>query len=117
MLIRYKKSMEKIAMGLLSFMPDVKQVKKLQQLIQEYNNNPDWHLFLWKDEDDILGAVGVAIEGDSAIVQHISVDPSHRGNGIGRQIVCEVRNMYAPMHHVTATDETKNFLEKCGTEA
>ncbi|MFB1098882.1 MULTISPECIES: GNAT family N-acetyltransferase [Bacillaceae] len=117
MLIRYKKSMEKIAMGLLSFMPDVKEVKKLQQTIQEYNNNPNWHLFLWKDEDDILGALGVVIDEDKAIVQHISVDPSHRGNGIGKQMVCELRNMYSPMHQVTATDETKNFLEKCETEA
>lgn len=117
MLIRYKKSMEKIAMGLLSFMPDVKEVKKLQQTIKEYNNNPNWHLFLWKDEDDILGALGVVIEEDKAIVQHISVDPSHRGNGIGKQMVCELRNMYSPMHQVTATDETKNFLEKCETEA
>ncbi|MFS0560229.1 GNAT family N-acetyltransferase [Terribacillus sp. 179-K 1B1 HS] len=117
MLIRYKKSMEKIAMGLLSFMPNVKEVKKLQGTIQEYNDNPNWHLFLWKDEDDILGAIGVAIDGDDAIVQHISVDPSHRGNGIGKQMVCELRNMYAPMHQVMATDETKNFLEKCETEA
>ena len=36
MLIRYKKNLEKIAMGLLSFMPDEKKdVKKLQQTIED----------------------------------------------------------------------------------
>ena len=44
MLIRYKKNLEKIAMGLLSFMPDAKDVKELQQHIKEYETNPDWHL-------------------------------------------------------------------------
>jgi len=39
MLIRYKKSLEKIAMGLLSFMPEQKDVKKLQQIIHEYEKN------------------------------------------------------------------------------
>lgn len=54
MLIRYKKSFEKIAMGLLSFMPEVTDVRNLQDVIRQYDADPDWHLFLWKEED-ILG--------------------------------------------------------------
>ena len=34
MLLRYKKTYEKIAMGLLSYMPGDKNVKKLQETIQ-----------------------------------------------------------------------------------
>ena len=36
MLIRFKKSYEKIAMGLLSFMPTEKDVKTLQLTMKEY---------------------------------------------------------------------------------
>ena len=79
MLIRYKKNLEKIAMGLLSFMPEEKKdVKKLLQTIKEYEANPNWHLYLWKEDDDVLGAIGVRLEDKNAYIQHISVNPSHR---------------------------------------
>src|SRR5690625_4848336 len=94
MLIRYKKNFEKIAMGLLSFMPEGKEVKKLQETIKKYEEDSDWHLYLWK-EDDILGAIGIKIENDiNAVIQHISVTPSHRNMGIGKKMVNEIIEMY-----------------------
>ncbi len=48
MLIRYKKTFEKIAMGLLSFMPSEKDLKKLQRTMKQYETEEDWQLFLWK---------------------------------------------------------------------
>ena len=59
MLIRYKKTFEKIAMGLLSFMPAEKEIKQLQQTIKQYEVEDNWQLFLWKYEEDIIGAIGV----------------------------------------------------------
>ncbi|MBP1080503.1 hypothetical protein JOC74_000991 [Bacillus capparidis] len=59
MLIRYKKSFSKIAMGLLSFMPNEKDIKQLQQTIRNYEENPDHQLFLWKEGEDIVGAIGI----------------------------------------------------------
>src|SRR5688500_10494596 len=94
MLIRYKKDVEKIAMGLLSFMPELKDIKILQQTIKEYDETPNWHLYLWRDED-VLGAIGVRIENDiHAIIQHVSVNPSHRNLGIGRKMVEEIKEHY-----------------------
>ncbi|APC48390.1 GNAT family N-acetyltransferase [Virgibacillus halodenitrificans] len=115
MLIRYKKNLEKIAMGLLSFMPEEKKdVKKLQQTIKEYETNPDWHLFLWKEDDDILGAVGLKIEDEiNAVIQHVSVNPSHRNNGIGKKMVIEVSNLYQEKYAVCASDEVQQFYTKC----
>ena len=76
MLIRYKKNQEKIAMGLLSFMPDDNDVKSLQETIKKYETDDDWHLYLWKYDDDIVGVIGVRIEnGIKAVIQHISVNP------------------------------------------
>ncbi|MDC3415422.1 GNAT family N-acetyltransferase [Aquibacillus salsiterrae] len=112
MLIRYKKTFEKIAMGLLSFMPDEKDVKKLQQTIKEYEVNPDWQLFLWKEED-ILGAIGVRIDNEhSAIVQHITVNPSHRNLGIGKKMVNAVKDVYKDQYLVLSNEDTKAFFEK-----
>ncbi|GGJ94236.1 protein RibT [Lentibacillus kapialis] len=112
MLIRYKKNYEKIAMGLLSFMPHGKDVKKLQHTIKEYETNPDWHLFLWKDED-VLGVIGVRIENNiDAIVQHISVNPSHRNSGIGKKMVKEVQNIFGDKYAVCADESTQQFLNK-----
>jgi len=113
MLIRYKKNSEKIAMGLLSFMPQEKDVKKLQQTIKEYETNPDWHLFLWK-EDDVLGAIGVRIEDElNAVIQHISVNPSHRNSGIGKKMMNEIHTMYKDKYAVCADERIQNFYNKC----
>ncbi|MEN1969112.1 GNAT family N-acetyltransferase [Lentibacillus sp. N15] len=117
MLIRYKKNLEKIAMGLLSFMPHEKDVKKLQQTIKEYDTNPDWHLFLWKKEDDVLGAIGIRIENDlNAVVQHISVNPSHRNSGIGKKMINEINMMYQDKYAVCADERIQNFYNKCNSD-
>ena len=57
MLIKYKKSYEKFAMGLLSFMPDERDIKKLQQTMKSYETDDHMQLFLWKDEE-IIGLIG-----------------------------------------------------------
>ncbi|MCT2537436.1 GNAT family N-acetyltransferase [Aquibacillus koreensis] len=113
MLIRYKKTFEKIAMGLLSFMPEEREVKKLQQTIKDYETNDNWHLHLWKEED-ILGAIGVRVtEDDKILVQHISVNPSHRNMGIGKKMVQEIKVLYSDHYDIIASELTQNFLAKC----
>ena len=62
MLVRYKKTCEKIAMGLLSFMPEEKALKKLQVSMQLYETNPNWHLFMWKKEEDFVVEKNQAID-------------------------------------------------------
>lgn len=116
MLIRYKKNFEKIAMGLLSFMPEGKEVKKLQETIKKYEQDPDWHLYLWK-EDDILGAIGVKIENEiNAVIQHISVTPSHRNMGIGKKMVNEIKSMYKNKYAVCPDERTLEFYNRCDEE-
>ncbi|HEX7065542.1 MAG TPA: GNAT family N-acetyltransferase, partial [Bacillales bacterium] len=88
MLIRYKQSHEKIAMGLLSFVPGEENLKQLQQTMSEYEANDEWQLFLWKEEEDITGIVGIRVLGDdTAELQHVSVSPSHRGQGLGKTMI------------------------------
>ncbi|MEA3322579.1 MAG: GNAT family N-acetyltransferase [Bacillota bacterium] len=111
MLIRYKKSFEKIAMGLMSFMPTEKELKKLQQSMRDYEEKENWQLFLWK-EDDIIGLIGIELEEDSFTIQHISVIPSHRGQGFGKKMVVALTQTY-PNKVVKTTQYTTAFIEKC----
>lgn len=117
MLIRYRKNLEKIAMGLLSFMPNEKEVKKLQATIKQYETESNWQLFLWKEDEDIVGIVGVVIEEEDdpnseIIIQHITVNPSFRYQGIGGMMVQQVKELYKDKV-MRATDATNDFLNRC----
>ena len=59
MLLRYKKTYEKIAMGLLSYMPSEKNVKKLQETIHTYETDANWQLYLLKKDEDFIGIIGI----------------------------------------------------------
>lgn len=112
MLIRYKKDFEKIAMGLLSFIPDLKDVKMLQKTIKEYEANPNCHLFLWRD-DDVLGAIGVKTAGDHAIIEHISVNPSFRNIGIGKKMIEAVTKLYEEKFTISPNELVQEFYANC----
>lgn len=112
MLVRYKKSSEKIAMGLLSFMPQEKDIKKLLETIHSYELNPNWHLFMWKKEEDFVGIIGVEAIDNTCLIQHISVNPSHRGEGLGKEMVQNLSH-FLSFTDVIGTEATKAFLNKC----
>lgn len=113
MLIRYKKSFEKIAMGLLSFMPAEKDLKQLQQTIKQYETAEEWQLFLWKQEEDIIGAIGVVLNGEDIVeIQHITVNPSHRQQGIGKRMLNALKDLYKTKS-VVPNDDTEAFFKKC----
>ncbi|MDC0701317.1 GNAT family N-acetyltransferase [Priestia aryabhattai] len=113
MLIRYKRNYEKIAMGLLSFVPTEKDLKKLQQTMKEYEQNEHWQLYLWKQEEDIIGIVGISILDKSLIeVQHVSVNPSHRQQGIGKKMIKALKEMYTTAQ-IKPSEIIAPFYEKC----
>ena len=112
MLIRYKKAMEKIAMGLLSFMPEHKEIKKLMDTMQIYDKHDDWQLYLWKKDDEYVGAIGVKVEDNTAIIQHITVIPSYRGEGVGKEMVSELCDL-VDVEHVRGINEVQPFVQKC----
>lgn len=114
MLIRYKRSFEKIAMGLMSFMPQEKDLKKLQESIKQYEENNDWQLYLWKEEEDIVGIIGVSLEDSTtAILQHVSVNPSHRNQGLGKTMLTELNKLIGEKFEIIPNKHTRAFYEKC----
>lgn len=115
MLIRYKKVLEKIAMGLLSFMPNEKDIKKLQATIKQYETLENWQLYLWKEEDDMIGLIGIVIEADERVlIQHLTVNPSFRNQGIGRKMFQQIKDIYCNKE-IVANDVTASYIVKCDT--
>ena len=112
MLIRYKKSLEKIAMGLLSFMPQEKDVKRLMETIQTYEQVDNWNLFLWKKDEEYIGIIGILDEDHVATIQHITVIPSYRGEGIAIKMLKELQKT-GQYKEIKANQETVPFIEKC----
>ncbi len=112
MLVRYKKTYEKIAMGLLSYMPGEKNVKALQETIHHYETTDNWLLYLWKKGDDFIGLLGLEMEEDAYTLHHVSVNPSFRGEGIGKEMVMRLREQF-PEKTCKSTEQTAAFLERC----
>lgn len=112
MFIKYKKSYEKVAMGLLSFMPAERELENLQKTMQKYEEDPAWQLYLWKQEDDMVGLIGIEVAEYTFTVRHAIVNPSYRSEGIGHAMVRKVQELQEP-RAMQASPETKDFLDKC----
>lgn len=112
MLVKYKKTLEKIAMGLLSYMPQDKDVKKLKETVQQYEKDEQWQLYLWRNEDEYVGAIGVILKDDAAHVQHITVLPSYRGEGVARQMLEELKAQMQ-VDDILPCQQTEAFVQKC----
>ena len=112
MLVRYKKSCEKIAMGLLSLMPEEKNLKTLKQTMARYAEDPEWQLYLLKVEESYVGLIGVEVSENHFTVHHISVLPSFRGEGLGHVLVAKILPLMQGRKMCT-TEATRTFLDKC----
>ncbi|WP_018922160.1 GNAT family N-acetyltransferase [Salsuginibacillus kocurii] len=112
MLAKYKPSHRKIAMGLLSYMPEEKDVKVLLETIRRYEEDESWRLYLWKQDDDIVAVAGLFFKDEQhAELQHLCVNPSYREEGIGGQLINTLLERLDVK--ITGTDNTQTFLEQC----
>lgn len=116
MLIRYKKSFKKIAMGLLSYMPHEKELKTLQETIDCYEGDEHRQLFLWKSGDDLVAVAGIYVEEEQATLMHIAVNPSFRNEGIGTEMVLALEKLYKDCSF-GPNESTKRFYENAKRKA
>jgi len=76
MLLKYRSDYQKIAMGLLSLLPNFKDWDRLQRERAGYQGGDDRTLYLWKDEnDDFAGALGTEDQGNFLVVRLITLMP------------------------------------------
>ncbi|WP_242361118.1 reductase [Limosilactobacillus antri] len=79
MLVRYRKDYEKIAMGLLSLAPDLRNYGRFTDELAGALA-ADYPVFLWKDaEDNHFIAIAIVEEGaDYVLLRRFSFTPSER---------------------------------------
>ena len=95
MLYKYKNDYEKIAMGLLSFIPDLKEISHLKSCFEWYRAEDDRHLYLWK----------------LVMLRHISVTPAERNHGVCFKVMDALSRLY-PDYELMGSLETAGLLSK-----
>ncbi|WP_026575543.1 GNAT family N-acetyltransferase [Bacillus sp. UNC438CL73TsuS30] len=115
MLVKYRKNYEKIAMGLLSFIPSEKDLKNLKKTINEYDTEKDRTLYLWKEKEGIVGLIGVLFKNNQILLHHIAINPAHRNQGFGKHLVKALKRRY-PLKPILPTENTEAFLHKCNED-
>lgn len=112
MLVKYKSSYEKVAMGLLSFIPDLKDLNNLTNEMTLYQEDESHILYLWKNQaGDFSGVVGIEVADKYIVVRQISLIPSERGTGNSIRILDELHLLY-PHHNMMGSFETTKLIAK-----
>lgn len=118
MLVEYKADYQKITMGLLSYVPDLKETNRLMKELNWYAQEDNRQLFLWKSEEtnDFVGVLGIEVEEEFILVRHISINPSFREEGLAHRLLDVLAAKYAPKQLV-GTIETGPLIAKWHTES
>jgi riboflavin biosynthesis RibT protein len=111
MFSKYKKSYNKVAMGLLSLTAKGFNFKKLQETIGAYEENPDWQLYLWKEGGNVTGLVGVERHENHFIILHFSVNPSYQGEETSYRMLEALRELM-PAQEMHLSKDAARFLAK-----
>lgn len=79
MLYKYKDDYRKVAMGLLSFIPELKEIPHLKKELAWYDADEHRNLFLWKNDNGNFSAViGAETNPDNRtiMVRRVAVTPN-----------------------------------------
>ncbi|MQS51722.1 RibT protein [Companilactobacillus mishanensis] len=80
MLYKYNRDdNQKIAMGFLSYISDLKDMSNLEQELKLYDEDENRQLYLWKSKvEDFSGIVALSFTKKTVFIEYISLNPSYR---------------------------------------
>ncbi|WP_309123003.1 GNAT family N-acetyltransferase [Paenibacillus sp.] len=93
--------------------------ERLEQVVAEYENNPELRLYGYESEEEIVGVIGFERMdgGDDLLIRHLAVKPECRGAGFGRGQILELIEMAKPRLVAAETDEEAvEFYRRIGFE-
>lgn len=110
MLIQYNEDYKKIAMGLLSYVPDLKEPARIEEELEWYEAEESRQLYLWKSSEtgNLIGLVGIEVT-DIVLLRHITIDPSYRNEGLSYQILDALQNRFEGQT-IVSTLETASVI-------
>ncbi|KRN29433.1 hypothetical protein IV38_GL000317 [Lactobacillus selangorensis] len=112
MLVKYKNDYQKIAMGFLSYLPDLKEISHLQAELKLYQDDETHCLYLWKDDqNNFTGIVGVEEGNDFVLVRHLSFSPSERSETALNQVLDALQAAY-PDKKIMGSLETTPLITR-----
>lgn len=118
MLIKYKSDYQKITMGLLSYVPDLKDTTRLTNEMQWYEQEENRQLYLWKSQEtgDLAGVIGIEDEEEIVLLRHIAINPSYREEGMAFRMLTALSKTCSPKK-IVGTLETAPLVTKWKKEA
>lgn len=91
MLVQYKKDYEKTAMGLLSYLPDFKNLANLKDEMKLIQNDNEFGLFLFRNKaSNIVGVIGIQYADPFIVIRYISLAPGFREEKYKKEILREL---------------------------
>ena len=111
MLIQYKKDFEQTTMGLLSYLPDFKNLDNLKDEMRLNQAKNDFQLFLYRnDESNIIGVIGTQNDDHFIVIRYLSLAPGYRDEEYERKILSDLKDNY-PNKKITALPEFTYLLK------
>ncbi|KRK65492.1 RibT protein [Companilactobacillus tucceti DSM 20183] len=96
MLNKYSDENKKIAMGFLSYIPDLKDMDNMEQELRLYAEDDNRQLYLWKSNlEDYSGIVALSFSEHTVFVEYISLNPSYRSQSNMYKILDEIQQKFS----------------------
>ncbi|WP_407891132.1 N-acetyltransferase [Lacticaseibacillus sp. N501-2] len=116
MLTKFKQDYAKIAMGFLSFVPDLKDINHLQTELKLYTEDPTHVLYLYREDRDadFEGVVGVESANDFVMLRHLSLSPAVRNESTQFAALSDLVALY-PEQKLMGSMETAGLVAKFNT--
>lgn len=111
MLIECKNDTEKVAMGLLSYLPDFKNLANLKDEIQLNKNSAEFCLYLYRSKDpNFIGVIGTQANKQFVVIRYISFAPDFRKDKYEAKAVQELAQSN-PQKRITAVPEYIDLIK------
>lgn len=96
---------------------------KLDDFLYEMNENPFSQMFVWEEDSEIVGYMGIWIIFEQAQLTNLAVSKKYQGKGYGRKLLemgislcqeagCEIMTLEVRQSNVVA----KSLYQSCGFE-
>ncbi|MCO6541335.1 MAG: N-acetyltransferase [Lactobacillus sp.] len=95
MLVKYSDNYQKIVMGFMSYIPELKDLDHLKMELRLYTTDDKHQLLLYKNgSGNFSGIIALEIQQQIVMVRYISLSPSERSTNNIFQVLDEVQKYY-----------------------
>lgn len=105
----------KEAINLLSLCVFNPTAEKMNNVIHEYKISDKKQLYIKEINNQIVGILGITLDNETVIINHIAVAENYRNHGLGRIIINFLQSNNKAKNIIAETDNSAvRFYEKCG---